>query len=74
MAARSFRAARASKWALYLLVEAVKPYRGQELPPQLLGMRVPLGTDTYDDVRASYVARLEEHDRYREIARGVAAT
>ena len=38
-------AARASKWALYLLVEAVKPYRGQELPPQALGMRVPLGHD-----------------------------
>lgn len=36
-------------------------------------LRVPLGTDTYDDVRASYVARLEEHDRFREVARGVAA-
>lgn len=36
---------RASKWALYLLVEAVKPYRGQELPPLPLGMRVPLGPD-----------------------------
>jgi NAD(P)-dependent dehydrogenase (short-subunit alcohol dehydrogenase family) len=37
-------------------------------------LRVPLGTDAYDDVRASYVARLEEHDRHREIARGVAVT
>jgi NAD(P)-dependent dehydrogenase (short-subunit alcohol dehydrogenase family) len=37
-------------------------------------LRVPLGPDTYDDVRASYVARLEEHDRYRELARSVAAT
>jgi NAD(P)-dependent dehydrogenase (short-subunit alcohol dehydrogenase family) len=36
-------------------------------------LRVPLGTDTYDDVRASYVARLEEHDRFREVARGVSA-
>ncbi len=36
-------------------------------------LRVPLGTDTYDDVRASYVARLDEHDHYREIARSVAA-
>ncbi len=37
-------------------------------------LRVPLGTDTYDDVRASYVARLDEHDRFREVARAVAAT
>lgn len=36
-------------------------------------LRVPLGTDTYADVRASYVARLEEHDRHREVALGVAA-
>ena len=36
-------------------------------------LRVPLGTDTYDDVRASYVARLAEHDRHRALARGVAA-
>jgi len=36
-------------------------------------LRVPLGTDAYDDVRASYLARLEEHDRHREVARGVAA-
>ena len=36
-------------------------------------LRVPLGTDTYDDVRASYLARLEEHDRHRELARSVAA-
>ena len=36
-------------------------------------LRVPLGTDTYDDVRASYVARLDEHDRHRDVARGVAA-
>lgn len=38
-------AERASKWSLYMLVEAVKPYRGQELPPLPLGMRVPLGTE-----------------------------
>ena len=36
-------------------------------------LRVPLGTDTYDDVRASYVARLDEIDRFRDVARGVAA-
>ena len=36
-------------------------------------LRVPLGPDTYADVRASYVARLEEHDRHRETAQGVAA-
>lgn len=38
-------AERASRWALYMLVEAVKPYRGQETPPLSLGMRVPLGPD-----------------------------
>ena len=38
-------AERASRWALYMLVEAVKPYRGQEAPPLSLGMRVPLGAD-----------------------------
>lgn len=36
-------------------------------------LRVPLGVDTYDDVRASLVARLEEHDRRRDTALGVAA-
>jgi NAD(P)-dependent dehydrogenase (short-subunit alcohol dehydrogenase family) len=35
-------------------------------------LRVPLGTDTYEDVRASLVARLEEHDRHRDTALGVA--
>jgi type VI secretion system protein ImpM len=38
-------AERGARWALYLLVEAVRPYRGQELPPLALGMRVPLGPD-----------------------------
>jgi NAD(P)-dependent dehydrogenase (short-subunit alcohol dehydrogenase family) len=37
-------------------------------------LRVPLGTDTYADVRASYVARLEEIDRFRDVAMAVAAT
>lgn len=36
-------------------------------------LRVPLGLDTYADVRASYVARLTEHDRHQAIAEGVAA-
>jgi len=36
-------------------------------------LRVPLGLDTYDDVRAAYVARLEEHDRHRELAQSVGA-
>ncbi len=36
-------------------------------------LRVPLGTDTYADVRASYVARLAEHDGHAELALGVAA-
>lgn len=38
-------AERGSKWALYMIVEAMRPYRGQELPPLALGMRVPLGPD-----------------------------
>ena len=38
-------AERSSKWALYMIVEAMRPYRGQELPPLALGMRVPLGPD-----------------------------
>lgn len=36
-------------------------------------LRVPLGSDTYNDVRASYVARLQEHDRHRDTAFGVVA-
>ncbi|MET1074833.1 MAG: SDR family oxidoreductase [Umezawaea sp.] len=31
-------------------------------------LRLPLGSDTYDDVRAALVARLAEHDAQREIA------
>lgn len=36
-------------------------------------LRVPLGQDTYDDVRRAYVARLAEHDRHEELARSVGA-
>ena len=35
-------------------------------------LRLPLGPDTYEDVRASLVARLAEHDAHREIALSVA--
>ena len=38
-------AERGARWALYMIVEAMRPYRGQELPPLALGMRVPLGPD-----------------------------
>lgn len=38
-------AARASRYALYLLVEATSAYRGQETPPLSLGVRVPLGAN-----------------------------
>jgi hypothetical protein len=31
-------------------------------------LRLPLGSDTYDDVRASLVARLAEHDAQRDVA------
>ncbi|MEU4107405.1 SDR family oxidoreductase [Streptomyces sp. NPDC027717] len=31
-------------------------------------LRLPLGSDTYDDVRASLVARLAEHDAHRDAA------
>ncbi|GAA0345873.1 SDR family oxidoreductase [Actinoallomurus spadix] len=31
-------------------------------------LRLPLGSDTYDDVRASLVARLAEHDAHRAVA------
>ncbi len=31
-------------------------------------LRLPLGSDTYDDVRASLVARLAEHDAHRDVA------
>ncbi len=36
-------------------------------------LRLPLGSDTYDDVRAALVARLAEHDAHREIAFSVVA-
>lgn len=39
-----------------------------EEPPRL---RVPLGDDTFEDVRASYLARLEEHDAQETRARSV---
>ena len=35
----------ASRYALYLLVEATASYRGQDVPPTSLGVRVPLGRD-----------------------------
>lgn len=38
-------AERASRYALYLLVEATAAYRGQDTPPTSLGVRVPLGRD-----------------------------
>jgi NAD(P)-dependent dehydrogenase (short-subunit alcohol dehydrogenase family) len=31
-------------------------------------LRLPLGSDTYNDVRAALVARLAEHDAHREVA------
>ena len=34
-------------------------------------LRLPLGSDTYDDVRASLVARLAEHDAQRAVALSV---
>jgi NAD(P)-dependent dehydrogenase (short-subunit alcohol dehydrogenase family) len=34
-------------------------------------LRLPLGSDTYEDVRASLVARLAEHDAHREVALSV---
>ncbi|WP_335970648.1 SDR family oxidoreductase [Streptomyces sp. CA2R106] len=34
-------------------------------------LRLPLGSDTYDDVRASLVARLAEHEAHREVAYSV---
>ena len=36
-------------------------------------LRVPLGVDTYRDVRAAYVARLAEHDAHADRARSVAS-
>ena len=34
-------------------------------------LRLPLGRDTYEDVRASYVRRLEELDAHRDLALSV---
>jgi len=31
-------------------------------------LRLPLGSDTYDDIRAALVARLAEHDAHRDVA------
>jgi type VI secretion system protein ImpM len=39
-------AERATRSALYLVVESTAAYRGQETPPLSLGLRVPLGADT----------------------------
>ncbi len=39
-------AERATRSALYLVVESTAAYRGQEAPPLSLGLRVPLGVDT----------------------------
>ena len=36
-------------------------------------LRLPLGSDTYEDIRASLVARLAEHDAQREVAYSVVA-
>lgn len=36
-------------------------------------MRLPLGSDTYRDIRASLVARLAEHDTHRDVALSVVA-
>ncbi|BBA95537.1 putative short chain dehydrogenase [Actinacidiphila reveromycinica] len=35
-------------------------------------LRLPLGPDTFDDVRAALTARLAEHESHREVARSVA--
>ena len=37
-------------------------------------LRLPLGPDTYEDVRTALTARLAEHEAHREIAYSVAAT
>jgi NAD(P)-dependent dehydrogenase (short-subunit alcohol dehydrogenase family) len=37
-------------------------------------LRFPLGSDTYDDVRAALTARLAEHDAHREVAFSVVAS
>jgi NAD(P)-dependent dehydrogenase (short-subunit alcohol dehydrogenase family) len=37
-------------------------------------LRLPLGADTYHDVRASLLARLAEHDEHRETALSVAVS
>jgi NAD(P)-dependent dehydrogenase (short-subunit alcohol dehydrogenase family) len=34
-------------------------------------LRLPLGSDTYDDIRAALVARLAEHDTHRDVAYSV---
>ncbi|MDI5972849.1 SDR family oxidoreductase [Streptomyces sp. SL13] len=36
-------------------------------------LRLPLGSDAYDDVRASLVARLAEHEAHRDVAYSVVA-
>ncbi|OKI06166.1 short-chain dehydrogenase/reductase [Streptomyces sp. CB02923] len=37
-------------------------------------LRLPLGPDTYEDVRAALVGRLAEHEAHQDVARSVAAT
>lgn len=36
---------RATRYALYIVVEATAAYRGQDAPPLTLGVRVPIGSD-----------------------------
>jgi hypothetical protein len=56
------RAANAEKIAAAMIASA------QTSPAPL---RLPLGRDTYDDVRAFYVRRLEELDAHRDLALSV---
>ena len=37
-------------------------------------LRLPLGSDTYDDVRAALVARLADHEAHRDVALSVVAS
>ena len=51
-----------------VLVDVVASVRTSPAP-----LRLPLGRDTYRDVRASYVKRLEELDAHRDLALSVLA-
>lgn len=37
-------------------------------------LRLPLGTDAYDDIHTSLTARITEHEAHRDLARSVAST